>query len=568
MLRRLCFVLLLIGAAAGARAQEYTLRHYGPDAGLPIPGSLAFDSDGTLLVGTGRGLYRYDGRAFERLWLHTGEGAVGVVTSPRYGAWVMGGAEGGYWLASYRHGIRTAIPARLVEPIFRIGWSPRLTQGPDGAVWFNSPDLSRKDAPGLLWRFSPGTRRWQAFVLPGIVWPTAPTITPDGTFWISDRERVGRVVIEGSRARVVWAASFPRVIHLRPHRDGGLWVMTRAGLFHLTPSGRVRNLLPTLDASWHSLPTLDRQGRLLFVASEGPRFSVLRVTPDGRVDLRLDDRTGLSTTIVRSILPDAEGGLFVAHDLGLSYLDGEALVAFPVRDGTRQLIVRDIVGRGGAPFVSTWSGFYRVVGDQVARVSPPGPRGASLAHFSADGTLHWMEWDDRGGTYLYRMRNGRVQEVDDRTFEIFSDDEVRLLGRDTMLLAQRRTPGGWRAPVYLGRRPALEAFPVRTGRLLWLRTEGALDVLAGDSLASRCQRCVPPELKQSIDWARRQPEVWRIRADAAGRVWATFVQRLAVFWQDERGRWRYRLVGQDELPGTTVLDVQPRASGHLWIGSD
>src|ERR1041385_3849620 len=57
----------LMGLAAVARAEHYRFRHFGPDDGLNTSvTSLLQDRQGFLWVGSGNGLYRYDGAHFQR----------------------------------------------------------------------------------------------------------------------------------------------------------------------------------------------------------------------------------------------------------------------------------------------------------------------------------------------------------------------------------------------------------------------------------------------------------------------------------------------------------------------
>jgi hypothetical protein len=67
----LLFAFLL--AAADASAERYRFRHFGPDDGLNTAVSrLVQDRTGFLWVGTGNGLFRYDGARFVRFGVEEG----------------------------------------------------------------------------------------------------------------------------------------------------------------------------------------------------------------------------------------------------------------------------------------------------------------------------------------------------------------------------------------------------------------------------------------------------------------------------------------------------------------
>src|SRR6202030_2592647 len=68
---RLLFTLLL--SAVVATAERYRFRNYGPDDGLNTAVSVILqDHTGFLWVGTGNGLFRYDGAHFQHFGLEEG----------------------------------------------------------------------------------------------------------------------------------------------------------------------------------------------------------------------------------------------------------------------------------------------------------------------------------------------------------------------------------------------------------------------------------------------------------------------------------------------------------------
>lgn len=73
-MRRACRILLaVLLMSVGAAAERYRFRNYGPDEGLNTAVSVILqDHTGFLWVGSGNGLFRYDGAHFQRFGLEDG----------------------------------------------------------------------------------------------------------------------------------------------------------------------------------------------------------------------------------------------------------------------------------------------------------------------------------------------------------------------------------------------------------------------------------------------------------------------------------------------------------------
>ncbi len=281
-------------------------------------GPLARDRNGTLWVGTSRGLCAIEGGRIRRLGVEDGLPS-DLVTA------LLPDRDGNLWIGTNR-GLCRLSGGRLSSLSSRDGLSGDavncLFEDRDGSLWVGTEQggLNRlRDAPFAVFGVPEG--------LPAdVVWTVHEDL--DGAIWVGGYgERVARVLggrvetfeLPGDRVN-------DRVSTLARDGSGTLWAGTltglvfRAGRFRRyegpgVPGGAVRCLL------------VDRSGRLWVGTTEGlgcvgagcPR-------PLGTVD-------GLPSGVVRVLHEDSSGRLWAGTDSGLGRLEGGRVVAFNPKEG-------------------------------------------------------------------------------------------------------------------------------------------------------------------------------------------------------------------------------------------
>ena len=216
--------------------------------------NIAQTSDGWLWLAAGTGLYRFDGRRYERTDSVEGHALLSsnvrtLYAPPEGGLWVgyrMGGGISYFHNRQARHySAGQGLPAGAITSIVR---------APDGVLWVAARDgLARLDGErfvtvgaeaGLPQRrarqvlFDRGGRQWVAMqgatysradmqspFLP--VWPQGDfsglTLAPDGTVWASDADSYYRLL---PSAPAAGAAARPALSGSNMHydRDGAMWL--------------------------------------------------------------------------------------------------------------------------------------------------------------------------------------------------------------------------------------------------------------------------------------------------------------------------------------------------------
>lgn len=321
--RALCGVLLslllvvlapLPVAAAGLAAYEHSTWVVGQGA----PGDIwdiAQQGDGRLLLATGAGLYRFDGRQFERLAPPNGSSFPSAnMTS------LTVDPDGTVWIAYYNGGI-TRLDAHGSRDFgSRDGLRPGLI-----------PRMER-DASGRLWAASDAGLRW----FDGERWhvPTAAMGIGDapahwalrdrtGTLWLLAGGELWRLRAHATRFERMRLAVSP-FSSLALRGDGQVWLADRQQ--GVMPIADAHGLVSARHRQAHRLPGLIA-GRIRF-AADGSLWGsfvanggIFHVDADGsggsRIE-RFDAAQGLASTTAGPLLQDREGNLWVGSNLGLN----------------------------------------------------------------------------------------------------------------------------------------------------------------------------------------------------------------------------------------------------------
>jgi ligand-binding sensor domain-containing protein/signal transduction histidine kinase len=301
-------------------------RLWTTEAGTPADiWALAQGKDGYLWLGTGSGLYRFDGLRFERFQPATGEHL------PSNDITALAMPDGGtLWIGFYYGGASVMRSGHLqhydAKEGFPRGMVLTFAQTGDGATWAATE--------GGLARFD-GTR-WQTV---GADWgyPTSRAdwliVSRDGTLWVTTGEslmflRPGRHRFEPTNQAVAKYG----VIAQAP--NGTLWLSdhlhgTRAlpGLTASHPESTPTELPSDNDFGWASRLLFDRYGNLWGTCVD--RGGIYRVTAAEQLatgrSLRAGDyaetvgrTSGLISERAVPLLEDTEGNIWAGTNMGLA----------------------------------------------------------------------------------------------------------------------------------------------------------------------------------------------------------------------------------------------------------
>ncbi|MGG6342204.1 sensor histidine kinase [Stenotrophomonas indicatrix] len=294
-------------------------QHTAWRVGQGAPGDIwdiAQDREGMLWLATGSGLYRFDGRRFER------QAAPAGASFPSTNMVTLGldGEGDGLWIGYFQAGISQFSPQRLRSfgraQGVPVGVAPRFAHDHNGRLWAAVNG-------GLRWFDG---QRWQA--------PSADEGVPQrrvqwllqdshGTFWVlADlhiwKRPAGKTAFENTGIAVSQMAT------LVESPQGEIWLADR--IRGTSPLANAQGLLPPSEREARRMPDLVA-ARLQFTADGAlwatlsPHGGVARVTFDGQQAMRIerfDTPQGLTATSAVPVIADREGNLWVGTNLGLN----------------------------------------------------------------------------------------------------------------------------------------------------------------------------------------------------------------------------------------------------------
>jgi signal transduction histidine kinase/ligand-binding sensor domain-containing protein len=514
--RTLPLLIAFLLTAADASAERYRFRHFGPDDGLNTAVSrLVQDRAGFLWVGTGNGLFRYDGARFQRFGVEDGLPSPSVrclEESPDGTLWVVTGRG----LARFRRNSFQVVETGAAGRDLRA-----LDIGADGKVYLG---FDR----GLLVGAVPPGGGAPEFVLA----PHAPQdqvngilAEPNGDVWFS----CGLQLCLLGQGRV---RAFDQTYGLPPEhwgimlRDhaGDLWVRGPQHLYVL-PRGDAHFQARDRDLPQSSNTALslveDRQGRMLVATDRGLARRI-----EGRWELT-GTAQGLQSETVNSILEDREGSLWLG-------LWGSGVARWP-----------------GSSEWTNWT--------------------------AADGLgndIVWAVRRDRAGTLWLGTDHGLLRLQDHRPPQVLTarnglgGDKVKglIVAPDGAVWAAclpggvaRIDPKGGKIRVYT-KGAGLEddriiALHLDLENRLWAGTSEGL--FRSDSLQPnlRFERQLPPGTTPRTMF-------FRFLTDREGRVWVTSAQGLFRF---DAGKW-VRYSTADGLKSDGVTHIAETGDGAIWVG--
>lgn len=354
--------------------------------------ALAQSPDGFLWLGTGSGLFRFDGIRFERIQPAAGNAflsndIISLLSLP----------SGELWLGYQSGGVSQLSGGRLTN--FTKGLPPgaiaQLNVDRSGAIWAVALDGGAGSSIG---KFSNGSwarigPSWGVpdFAVRGLV------IDPNGTVWLSGPRTLLRLRAGEQRFEPTTVAANSRTkLFLDP--GNRLWasedlhgtrVLTGDGkrsalphVPHAAASNAVRVIFDRVSALWASGSEggLFRVGPAAVAAADGPLRKEDLIDRFGLAD-------GLSSEIAVPLLEDREGSIWVGTNLGLDRFRAADVVAQTDVPVTSPYGYRAAFDGDGIFYVADSTSLRRIGADGVAHIVASGLARPRALCRSGDGSL-------------------------------------------------------------------------------------------------------------------------------------------------------------------------------------
>lgn len=456
-----------LASAASWQLPQYHHRAWSMQEGAPADvWAMAQTPDGYLWLGTGTGLYRFDGVQFElyeppRDRPFASNNITALHAAPDGSLWI-GFLLGG--VSVLRDGQLRHYPVEVGTPG---GMVLGFTQDRTGALWVASKDGFR--------RFD--GHRWESI---GETWgypaQRAEYLMVDskGTLWVAT-EATLMYLPAGSRRFVPTGISTGPLASLAEAPNGTLWVSDgRHGTRVLSrPDGSASMKAPSIDNGFGHFACMridpngvlwatDRRGGGVVRVSRLDRFGPGHVLDESDVDAVVRKRDGLTSDRAIPVLRDREGNVWVGTNLGLhrfrfnnvQVVQDERLtqhntyaIAFsPVYgvlvssesrlyriggSGAEPLIdtggpkISAVVAHAGGTWVKTENAVYAMKPAGLERLPVPDDNGQLLSAMESDGGAGFVVMQDNHG--LFHYDGARWQRVG---ADIIRSDGVTTVLRD------------------------------------------------------------------------------------------------------------------------------------------
>ncbi len=595
LLRSLLFgALLPMVAADGQAPGRYPGRTFGFPEGLTNTSviALAQGADGLIYAGTEGGLFRFDGRRFERLDLPADHQFITVLEAGQDGRLWVGTRNGLGWLDT--NWTFHAEGGPLSQRIHHLGFDAR------GDLWAHagrqvlvrsggafSPAPDRPDTGDVLhlfadpaeqsvrvltrqgiWTLDASRRAWSLERLPLVAQDEPLDFGRDaaGFTWVRTRSafwRKGPGREPWLRLGSPFSGPIPDHFGISRDRAGWLWVNTAQGLV-MCKGAEVRSLAAGPKGYVPVTGMLDSEGSP-WVASLG----VTQVL--GRALWTVHDvEDGLPSNVVWTSVRDRQGRLWAATDGGL-VLHGPAGWRVVARGQFSRVRLHPdgtllAVGSPGGTLYSIDPATLKVKSHAVPCVAPSAvSRGLGV---EADGTVWISDYNHqlargvkRAGTWVWESGtlDGKPPEG---LFEVVQDSTgaVYLPTASTVLL---RTGGRWES---LG--PTLPHTPLGAQRM----GDGDIWVAYLDRPVLTRHHREHGVWRQVEEWwpFRDKPQliVFSLAADPSGRLWVGTSQGLGRLAPTTRTLEAWFAPGEG-LPGAdaTTQGLLLEPNGDLWFGT-
>ena len=363
---------------------------------------MAQSPDGYLWLAGKGGLYRFDGVTFERI--HHAVLDKDLASASR----VMVSRSGTVWaafgnsLAYYRQGKLHAVPGPSVEAI------GRMTEGPDGAIWFHGARPGDGVYRYLRGRFEQVGEDWGVPKL----WVADILATRTGTIWMA---AAGKLMFlpQGGRRFYVMDENVGLFGGLAEDAGGNIWFSGRDGT-RLVRNAASPLTKPTKTIAYPAAgktrgvsPMIDRADALWGSNWSNGIFRIplgISGPAGGAVD-SFGVRDGLSSDVNERILEDREGNIWVGTQLGLDRFRPTPVTMEPAIEPSPEgyMITQD--GQGNV-FIAANDMIYEIAPGQGPRIAATWPEPVNAICPARDGSI-WVSSDTR----LSRLRNGTLQSV-------------------------------------------------------------------------------------------------------------------------------------------------------------
>lgn len=411
----LALLLMLSAVAHAQEAQGFRRRLWTTETGTPADiWAMAQGKDGYLWLGTGNGLYRFDGVRFERFQPPQGED----FRSNDITALAML-PDGTLWIGFYYGGVSVLRNGHLLHYAsghgLPGGMVSSLVQTPDGMVWAATEGgLARFD--GRQWST---VGKAQAYPSTRADWLL---VDHDGTLWVTTGDAIVFLPAGGQRFVATDQAVMKSAV-MAQAPDGVLWVSdhlhgTRAlpGLSAHHPDSTPLTRPDDSDDTWCQRLLFDRYGNAWgTLMDKGGIFRVASAAAlaDGRSLKRSDfteiaDRAhGLVSDHAVPLLQDVEGTVWAGTNLGLaSFHRNHLQVPAHVPLGSAATYGMAVDSRGDV-WVANAGTLYRVDSDgSEAHIVRSDLHDVSAMLFNTAGEL-WMVGRNR----LYWLHGSTLNDL-------------------------------------------------------------------------------------------------------------------------------------------------------------
>ncbi len=372
---------------------QYGLRAWTVDDGLPRAPILAIDEspEGYLWIGGRGGIHRFDGQTWRALAAKLAPATVRSPEAPLGNSReiLLEDRNGNAW-------IDTASGLWRRDPAGELLAVP-LPLPPPGAV-----SALFEDSLGNLWVGGEGTlvRLTDGAV---VAWTTAEGLSTNavrsvfedraGTVWIgTDGGGLARLR-DRQLERVETVPPLPSdvILSVLEQPVGTLWIGTAGGGLCRLAGGRLESIDLGAGSSGAPITALAAgSGGSLWVGTTGGGVFELR---DGAVVRHLSTQEGLPNDLVRSLLEDRQGRLWIGTEGGLGLFAGGELRLFNTTDGlANDLVLSLLEDPAGRLWVGTFGG--------LSLVSDGGFSTWKQADGLANESLCKLLADDRGRLWL------------------------------------------------------------------------------------------------------------------------------------------------------------------------
>jgi signal transduction histidine kinase/ligand-binding sensor domain-containing protein len=408
VLRALEVCLFITLACASAVALDRSIAQFahtawGPRDGAPtVIDALAQSADGYLWIGSADGLYRFDGVLFERYQPRSGGPFPGrrvasLFALPNGDLWI--GFRGG-GISLVRNGTATHYSLRQGVPEAAV-WC--FAQDREGMIWAaTASGLVRLE--GNLWK-----KVGSDWGFPG---RSANTVYLDrqGTLWVSTEDTLVSLP-RGARKFQPTGIRVGQVFQIAQAENGKLWMPETTRSVRPIPLKDNRQPSDETEIQVGSVGILFDDVGALWITSvgDGLRRAPAPESLKGRVKEfstgieSFTSRDGLSDDVVRTILQDREGNIWVGTSSGLDRFRKTNLTAVTLP--FKAVFAVMSAGDAGDIWVESLKSAIRVHGGR-ADGSSLLPSQASYAYRDPFGAIWWVCFDD-----IYRYSNGHFTTV-------------------------------------------------------------------------------------------------------------------------------------------------------------